>query len=230
MLPVLLKKIKGFMKILIVCATEKEVSPLLEKLSLLSNKGGALRTGRYKNHFIDVLITGVGMVPTAYYCAKTISDTYDLALNAGLAGSFREDVPVGAVVNVVNDRFSELGAQDGEKLLTLKEIPLEGTDEISNAFLPESAAISRLLKVKGITVNTVHGNDRSIREVVEKFNPDIETMEGAAFLFVCKSEGIPCVQVRAISNFVERRNKEKWNIPLAVKKLHETLVQILEGF
>jgi futalosine hydrolase len=82
--------------------------------------------------------------------------------------------------------------------------------------------------VKGITVNTVHGNLSSIKNAVKKFRPDIESMEGGAFLFVCKNEGIPCAQVRAISNFVEPRNKKNWNIPLAVENLNRKMIEILE--
>jgi futalosine hydrolase len=81
--------------------------------------------------------------------------------------------------------------------------------------------------VKGITVNTVHGNSASIKKVKKKFNPDIESMEGAAFFFACQNEKIPCLQIRAISNYVEKRNKKKWKMKLAVKNLCTIIEKIL---
>jgi len=65
----------------------------------------------------------------------------------------------------------------------------------------------------------VHGNNSSIQETFVKFHPDIETMEGAAFFYVCAMERVPCLQLRAISNRVERRNRGAWKIDLALANL-----------
>jgi len=64
--------------------------------------------------------------------------------------------------------------------------------------------------------------------VAERFHPEVETMGGAAFLYGCLIEKIPCVQIRAISNFVEVRDKSRWNIPLAVKNLTTATLEILD--
>jgi futalosine hydrolase len=103
------------MRILIVSATEKEIKPLLKKLSFGKNAVGSFKKGRYKNIYVDVLITGIGMVSTAYHCAKIAGEAYDCAINIGIAGSFKKDIALGTVVNVIYDRFSELGAESGEK-------------------------------------------------------------------------------------------------------------------
>jgi futalosine hydrolase len=55
-------------------------------------------------------------------------------------------------------------------------------------------------------------------------------MEGAAFFYICASEKIPFVALRGISNMVERRNKNKWNIPLALDNLALKLEDVLELF
>jgi futalosine hydrolase len=85
-----------------------------------------------------------------------------------------------------------------------------------------------LKQVTGITSNTIHGEINSISAVAERFHPEIETMGGAAFLYSCLIEKIPSAQVRAISNYVEVRDKSRWNIPLAVKNLTTTTLQILD--
>ena len=73
----------------------------------------------------------------------------------------------------------------------------------------------------------MHGNKRSITEIINRLNPDIENMEGAAFFQVCNTFNVPCIQIRAISNKVERRNKDNWNLPLAIKNLNNKLVEII---
>ena len=45
-------------------------------------------------------------------------------------------------------------------------------------------------------------------------------MEGAACMMVCQKFNIPSLQIRSISNFIEERNKEKWNLSLAIKNLN----------
>jgi futalosine hydrolase len=202
------------MKILIVSATEMEVN--------------AMKRSWRKKHHIDFLTTGAGMTATAYHLAKRFSvKKYDLAINIGLAGSFRKEIKLGEVVNVVSDCFADLGAEDGNKFLSSFEIGLQKKNQFpfGNGILTpvrtNSSALKHFRKVKGITVNTVHGEVKSIANVKRKFNPDIETMEGAAFFYACMMEKVPCIQLRSISNYVVRRNKAKWNIELALEELHQ---------
>ena len=101
--------------------------------------------------------------------------------------------------------------------------------KMENSILPKNIIINKLQKVSGITVNTTHGAQISIQKIKKLFAPQIESMEGAAFLYACLLEGITCAQIRVISNKVEKRNKENWNIPLAVKNLCSTGLQIINS-
>ncbi len=218
------------MKLLIVSATRFEIQPLLGHLGISADNGKKFISGNYKNIEIDFLITGVGMVATAYFIGKQINTTYDLAINAGICGSFNHNLDIGNVINVIEDCFSELGAEDGENFLSLQELNLGGVTTIVNSnFRFANAIIQVVPKVNGITVNTVHGNDTSIEKTVQKFHPIVESMEGAAFMMVCEQEAIQYIQLRAVSNYVERRNKETWDIPLAIKNLNSKLIEILDS-
>jgi futalosine hydrolase len=53
-------------------------------------------------------------------------------------------------------------------------------------------------------------------------------MEGAAFFYICAREKIPFISLRAISNRVERRERNKWNIPLALDNLAGKLEELLK--
>jgi futalosine hydrolase len=225
------------MNILLVTATAFEIAPLAGMMHSQGNNGTKLHKYRYNGHNIDILCTGIGMTATAFYLGKTLPGNYDTVINAGLAGSFDRSITIGDVVKVGTDRFAELGAEDGDDFLTIAELNLPDDNAylFANGALVNTSVIANpeldlLPEVEGITVNTVHGNEESIRNTVKRFNPSVESMEGAAFLYCCKVEKIPCVQVRAISNYVERRNKDTWNIPLAIRNLNNTVKNILHAF
>lgn len=202
------------MKILIVAATLPEIQPLLTDLNLHEGEN------QYKGHHVSVLITGVGMVATAFALGRQLAVVkYDFALNLGIAGSFDRNLKVGDVVNVIEDHFSELGAEDGNEFISIDELGF-GTQQTQNIPTFQLGNVTSLKQVRSITVNKVHGNEESIAGTVQRLNPQVESMEGAAFFYACSQVGLPCAQVRGISNYVERRNRDSWNIGLAVKNLN----------
>lgn len=216
------------MKILVVAATKNEIMPLLSLMSLNKKEADVLFSVGYKNLTIDFLITGVGMVATTYHLTKALHNKYDLAINIGICGSFNKNLEIGEVVNIYEDCFSELGAEDGDGFLSLQELNLNGITRVkSSSCLYTDTLVELLPKVNGITVNTVHGNEKSIQKVFEKFHPYTESMEGAAFMYVCGSEQLKHIQIRAVSNYVELRNKDAWNIPLAIKNVNAKVVEVL---
>jgi futalosine hydrolase len=218
------------MKLLIVSATRFEIQPLLNYIGISADADKKIIHTKYKNVEIDFLITGIGMVATAYFVGKQLNSTYSLAINAGICGSFNHNLDIGSITNIIEDCFSELGAEAGEHFLSLPELNLEGTTTITNFnFRLTNPVIELVPKVIGITVNTVHGNDASIEKTVLKFHPIVESMEGAAFMMACEQEGIQYIQLRAVSNYVERRNKENWNIPLAIKNLNAKMIEIINS-
>ena len=78
-------------------------------------------------------------------------------------------------------------------------------------------------------MNTVHGNDVSIEKVKQLYHPGVESMEGAAFFAACSGTKGNSVQIRAISNYVEKRDKEKWQMPLAIKNLNDFLITFIKN-
>jgi futalosine hydrolase len=52
-------------------------------------------------------------------------------------------------------------------------------------------------------------------------------MEGAAFFMAFNQTNCYVIQLRSISNYVEKRNKEKWNMPLAIKNLNDCLHKVI---
>jgi futalosine hydrolase len=69
----------------------------------------------------------------------------------------------------------------------------------------------------------VTDNPDQIKQLVDHFKPDIESMEGAAFHYVCLSLGVPFLQIRSISNRVGERDKRKWEMKTAIANLNRAL-------
>lgn len=188
-----------------------------------------LASGPRAGHDVEVLVTGVGMVATAAHCARALArNRYDLAFNFGVCGSFDPALMPGTVVHITEDRIAELGAEDGEHFLDIEALGLGQSGVIVNGAPPQNAGLDALARVRGITVNTVHGAESTIAEIRRRCSPDVESMEGAAFAYACTISGVPYAQVRAVSNLVERRNREAWRIDLAIRHLNEAAAQILD--
>ncbi|RYY28106.1 MAG: futalosine hydrolase [Sphingobacteriaceae bacterium] len=199
------------MNILLVAATQPEIQPLL-------------------NYFgdekpFDVLITGVGMMATAFALGNQfVQKKYDLAINLGIAGSFDRSLILGEVVEVEVDTLSELGAEDGDQFIMLEQLGFG-----QNTFKPiDSMLFLPVKKVRAITVNTVHGNENSIQNITDRLKPQLESMEGAAFFYACKNSMTPSIQIRSVSNYVEKRNRENWKIGLAVQNLNDFAIDLLK--
>jgi len=203
------------MKTLVVAATKAELAFFYQHFSL--QEGDFIEEKKF-----DVLITGVGMVATAFSLGRHLSAKYNLVLNLGIAGCFDRKIELGKVVNITQDTFAELGAEDGENFLTITDL---GFGE--NTYRSKNNINTGLLQVSGITVNRVSGNDKNIKNLLKRLNPSTESMEGAAVLYACQQEKIDCLQVRSISNYVEPRNKDKWKIGLAIKNLNDWAISFI---
>ena len=223
------------MRILLVSATAAEIGPVTAGLRREGDR--APKTTRFvgSGHDVDVLVTGVGMVATATWCTHALSrERYDVALNLGVCGSFDRSLTPGTVVHVVSDRLPELGAEDDEAFLSIHELHLLDENEspfvngrLVNQAPPVSTTLAGLPAVNGITVNTVHGREQSIAAVTARVAPQVESMEGAAFMYACLVHGQRFAQVRAVSNVVERRNREAWKLADAVASLGAVSLRML---
>lgn len=215
------------MKTLIVSSTYNEVSILIETHGY-TKKTDVL----YNSNNIDILISGIGTPYTTYRLTEQLNiTTYKLIINIGIAGSFSKKIKLGEIVIVKQDEFADLGINDNkcfntlfeEKLISVNETPFNNGKLLLETNIK---LLEELTNVKAITVNTTSGNIEKINALINKFNPEIETMEGAAVTFVAKLKKTPVIQIRAISNYVEPRNKKNWKIKLAIQNLNKLLLQL----
>lgn len=220
------------MKILIVAATWMEVKLIADEFEFVSEKNNFLNEYRYAENEIDFLITGIGTTFTTFHLTTTLhQNNYQLVINLGIAGSLSSDIKIGEVVNVVSEEFADLGIEDKDNFMTLFESGfLESNDfPFENGLLKatDSNGLLNFNNVRGITSNKSHGHSTSIAAINEKFSAHVESMEGAAVFYVCKWYGLPCYQIRSISNYVAPRDPSKWNIPLALENLKKSILEVL---
>jgi len=206
------------MNLLLVAATKFEIDPFLKE----------------KND-ADILITGVGIPATVFHLVKKISEKkYDLVIQVGIAGTFNDDLNLTDVVQVSKDTFGDLGIQENGNFLTLFDMGFSQKNDFpfTDGWLINSYPFfkkNHLPLAKGITVNKIGDATFQNKMIREKFSPDVESMEGAAFHYVCLLEKINFLQLRAISNRVGERDKSKWKLKESIENLNKELLNIIEN-
>ncbi|MBL0340992.1 MAG: futalosine hydrolase [Bacteroidetes bacterium] len=213
-------------KILLVAATEIEAAFLIKQSKKIKNQPLWSLQGS-KKHLVDVLVTGIGITATTYKLTKALILTkYDLAINIGICGSLDNALQPVKLVNIITDRFGDFGAEDGEKNIDIFEMGLMNKNEppfknglLTASFKKRLNCLEAIKSTNAITVQRAHGAVASIKKATKNYGKVVESMEGAAFFYVCLKEKVKCLQVRAISNKVEKRNKKNWKTNEAVNAI-----------
>jgi futalosine hydrolase len=210
------------MKILLVAATELEVQPFLNTtISIIE-----------PNKTVELLICGIGIPATVYQLTtKLLRTRYDLVIQAGIAGSFAKKLKKGDVIMVRRDAFAGPGIEENGEYKTL-QVGLSGENEfpLGHDWLVNHNHILKMTHldvVNAVTTDIITDNKKKNKQIKKKFEADIESMEGAAFHYVCLQQKVPFLQLRSISNVVGVRDKSKWKIREAIDNLNTELMAIL---
>jgi futalosine hydrolase len=206
------------MNLLVVAATGFEIKPFTEN-----------------NTYADVLITGIGIPATVFHLTRQLAKKeYDLAIQAGIGGTFTRTFEKGSVAMIETDTFGDIGIDEKGSFRTLFETGLADENDFpfNNGWLPNEHDYFRnpsLPVAKGITVNKITDDTIQISRFKEKFGAGIESMEGAAFHYVCLRQKIKFLQLRSISNIVGERDKAKWNVKEAITNLNIELKKLTKN-
>jgi futalosine hydrolase len=205
------------MNVLIVAATEMEIAPFLKE-----------------NNKTDFLITGVGIPATVFHLTKKlIEKKYDFVIQAGIGGTFINSLNQGEVVLIKKDTFADLGINENGNFKTLFETRFLGDNDFpyTDGWLVNNSLLKKnnLTIVNAITINKITDDQLQIKNIQQKFSAQIESMEGAAFHYVCLQQKINFLQIRGISNVVGERDKTKWQMKTAVENLNKELLTIIQN-
>lgn len=151
-----------------------------------------------------------------------------------MGGTFDRTIGLGELVFITSEQYGDLGAEDRDSYIDIFDMGLIEKDVFphQNGRLDTPAAgfhqSINLRRVSGLTVNQVTGNEKTVTRLAETYNCAVESMEGAAFHYVCLHEQVPFAQVRAISNYIEPRDKSKWQMKEAIISLNNWLLSFVE--
>lgn len=216
------------MRVIITSATVGEWMPAFLEVN-------PLYTSESKRLKITFHQSGVGMLATAFNLTKTIMEEKpDLVIQAGIAGCFDEKIQLGKVVVVKDEFLGDMGVEEEGKWRDIFDMKLEKSSyppyekrRLPNPWLPEYNLLN-LPEVCSVTINEVTTNEQRKQQLIKKYEAVIEGMEGAALHFVCRQFNIPFLQIRALSNYIGERNKEKWIMKEAIDSLNSTLLKYVE--
>ena len=212
----------AFMKILIVSATEMEVTTAKEQLNASPN--------------ISFHITGVGMLAAAVSLTKlALTLKPDLIIQVGIAGCFDTSIDLGEVVLVQEEILGDTGVEEnGEwkdlfktKFIAPNDAPFTNC-RLINKHLSDYNQL-QLPEVTALTVNEITTRKERIAQLKSLYNPTIESMEGAALHYVGNDLNIPYLQIRGLSNYIGERDKSKWKIIEAVENANRVLIETVLG-
>jgi futalosine hydrolase len=202
--------------ILAVTATELEMSAMLETPAAAC----CLR-----------LVTGVGQVESCLRLSRYLSSppaSISLVVHFGVAGAYPSAKGMRPALLDICLATTEINGDLG--ICYPSRI-----DDLGDGFRPPTrfildsgmaTAARGVLEQHGIphfsgnfvTVNCASGTRKRGEILCHKYNGLCENMEGAAVARVCADFGLPLIEVRCISNFVEDRDLSKWCLTQACEK------------
>jgi futalosine hydrolase len=215
------------MRVLVVAATPEEVKPTLDHFQ--RNDMG--------RHYISFHSAGIGLAGSAVEITRLVlQNVPDLVIQAGIAGSLEGEISVGDTVLVKGEIIGDLGVWENELWKTIFDLSLASENSfpfregiLANPYLP-SFQFMDLPAVVALSVNQISTDKRMIDHWKNSSpRPAIESMEGAALHEACLRLKIPFLQIRSVSNIVGERNKDKWNVPLAIDQLNQHLIRLLNN-
>src|SRR5215831_15869915 len=107
------------MNILLIAATAREIQPFFEYYR---------HSKKAQN--IDILITGIGLTAATYHLLKQLTlKRPDVVVQAGVAGCFDTNIPLGTVVIVKKEAIADQSVIELKKLKTLFDLELVPHDQ-----------------------------------------------------------------------------------------------------
>lgn len=167
-----------------------------------------------------------------------------LVIITGCGGAYPgSGLSVGGLAVASDELFADEGAETPDGWLDLRamQLPLytQGTQHYYNTIplsrhaaekamqLADSHGV-RLIRGRFLTVSTCSGTRERGLALSRRHQAICENMEGAAIALVALRYGIPCLEIRGISNLVEDRDLSRWDLPRAVEAAQRFVIKVIE--
>jgi futalosine hydrolase len=176
---------------------------------------------------VELLVGGVGPAAVAAATAGAL-DGFDLVLSAGIGGGFTPLQP-GDIAVASAIVFADLGAETADGFVPVSQLGFGGERyDVAPKLAVELADRTGGHLGTVLTVATVTGSAATAAELAGRY-PDAvaEGMEGAGVAAAGALRGVAFGEIRAISNLVGPRDRDAWQIPLALKSLGRAVAAAL---
>lgn len=234
--------------LLILTATAYEQQRLCDSLQETATQSIGHRTwvrGMIGIRPVVLIETGIGSVNTAQALTVALQEiSPEFVLQIGIGGAYLSSgLDKGDLALATEENYGDLGVITSAGWSPADEIgiPVLSTDrDYYNTYPLDPALVARaqhILEQSGecamqgpfVTVQQCTGREDIGNELAARFNAMCENMEGAAAAHVCTLYAVPFLELRAISNLVEDRNKDAWDIPGAVQRVQIAAQKFIEA-
>ena len=213
---------------LLTAATDFEMTPFLA-------------ASREKD--VPHLVTGIGPVETAVRLAARLhghAGSISGVVNFGVAGAYVRPAaqnPLPQLLDIClaeREVFGDLGICLADRIEPVAGRELRPPDVfpldpglLATAGRALAASLIPFFRGIFVTVSCASGTARRGEMLARQHLGLCENMEGAAVARVCREFGLPCLELRCISNLVEDRDTSRWRLQQACRKAGEVTALVL---
>ena len=194
--------------------------------------------GRLASQSVVHVRSGVGTANAAW-AATVLMERYKVSkvINFGIAGAYPgSGLKLLDVAAAEEEGYADAGIALAGGVAGMKEMGLgmlrRGSRVYYDSFPMDRGLLSKALGCvdasgRFLTVAQATGTSERARELQGRFGAIAENMEGAAVAHVAARYGVPALELRGISNFVEDRDTDRWEKTPAAKHSQEALMEVL---
>ncbi len=216
------------MKVIVTAATIGEWMPCFANIN-------TFYTERSRRMTVQFHQSGVGLLASAFSLTRLmVEEKPSLVIQVGIAGCFDKKCTGSKVFAIESDLVADQGVMQDGGWKDIFDLKLERSNytpyekrRLPNPWIKEFN-LTRLPVVSSITVNQVTTDEDFIGKLKKKYNPYLESMEGAALHYTCRMFNVPFLQIRAVSNYIGERDKSKWTISEALNNINDTLIKYFD--
>lgn len=196
-----------------------------------------------KNRELIFLVTGIGIINAAFAIGVTLGMTFDQKteksgvesmLYAGLAGAYDLNThPLCSIWQIEEEIWPEYGLNDGQTVTARafrfpqwKNDREEIYDRVrlaSYEIFERGKKAADWPKCASLTVAGVSASFDRREKLWNKYRVPLENMEGFAAGYAALRAGVPCVEIRSVSNKIGPRRKDEKDFDRALQALGEIL-------
>ncbi len=207
--------------LIVACNSEiKEHLKYFDKLKTIKVRGMEFLKGRYAGHKIYICQSGPSEINAGIHLQAMIDNFgVDLVINSGTCGGFDKNLKVCDTFVIEKATFWDIST------FVIDIITYNCDENLKNFAL---SLDKNLLKGNLGTGNTFISEQNLKDRLIEEFNVNCCDMEGAAVVYTCQKNNIPCLLLKSVSDDGNEADFEL-NVSKASAKVAEYAFKCIEN-